>query len=530
MTRARQSLLLLPVMLVALGVALYLAATWQRHVAVRAAGRTQVANRLLIAMLDQETGLRGYALTAREEFLTPWTQGTAAFERALDDSGKAFGADRRSVLLVAQERVAARRWQQNAQDGIDFVRRNGPHSEPLANYSGRKLQFDDFRARSAALLAHLDRRRDSDLATAERLATLGVLALIGLLGAAAWALMSRHSRAQRRLDGVEIDFRNGQREFADVVAVVQEETEAHEILKRHVERSLPDARATILSRNNSENRLEAATDLADGSALSLGLQDAEPRSCLAVRLARTHTAAPGEDALLSCEVCGVSADSVMCEPLLVGGEVIGALLVEHVEPLDEMRRRRVAESVSQAAPVIANLRNLARAENRAATDALTGLPNRRAVNDTLKRMSAHAQRTGSPMAALALDLDHFKLVNDRWGHEKGDLALATFGELLAGSIRASDLGGRVGGEEFVVLAPDTDRAGALVLAENLRLTISRMDVDGVADAFSASIGVAVLPEDSDTPDGLLRLADRALYAAKAAGRNRVVAAEAPLPA
>jgi len=86
----------------------------------------------------------------------------------------------------------------------------------------------------------------------------------------------------------------------------------------------------------------------------------------------------------------------------------------------------------------------------------------------------------------------------------------------------------MGGEEFVVLAPGTDREGGVVLAENLRQEIARMRVDGVADGFSASIGIAVMPDDATTPEALMRLADRALYAAKAAGRDRVMVAEVQL--
>jgi diguanylate cyclase (GGDEF)-like protein len=482
------------------------------------------------AMLDQETGLRGFLLTAREEFLQPWNAGTVGYERAVGEARASFGQDAATRSLLGLERVAATRWRALAVPSIDETRRDALHREPLSDYRQRKASFDVFRARASELLAQLERRRNADLARVDELTTLGVLALVALLGAAAWVFLSRRSRAQRAIDAGEIRFRGGQREFADVVAVVQVESEAHTILKRHIERSLPGARATILSRNNSENRLEAATELADGGPVSLGLQDAEPRSCLAVRLARTHTSVPGDDALLSCEVCGQSADTVTCEPLLVGGEVIGALLVEHSEPLDEMRRRRVAESVSQAAPVIANLRNLERAENRAATDALTGLPNRRAITDTLNRMSAHSARTGLPLAALALDLDHFKQVNDRWGHDKGDQALATLGELLGAAVRGEDVAGRVGGEEFIVLAPDTGGAGAMALAEKLRAAIARMEVQGVGSGFSASIGVAVMPNDASTPEALMRLADRALYRAKAAGRNRVLAAAAPIAA
>ena len=95
--------------------------------------------------------------------------------------------------------------------------------------------------------------------------------------------------------------------------------------------------------------------------------------------------------------------------------------------------------------MLANLRNLAIAEARAATDALTGLPNQRACQDTLKRMLAHASRTMSPLSAVLLDLDHFKLINDRHGHNSGDDVLAAVGEVLAGCVRTSDFAGRYGG-------------------------------------------------------------------------------------
>ena len=109
----------------------------------------------------------------------------------------------------------------------------------------------------------------------------------------------------------------------------------------------------------------------------------------------------------------------------------------------------MADSVTQAAPVLANLRNLALAEARAATDALTGLPNKRACADTLKRMVALPGRSVSPLSALLLDLDHFKQINDTFGHGIGDDALAAVGEVISANLRTSDFAGRYGGEEFI---------------------------------------------------------------------------------
>jgi diguanylate cyclase (GGDEF)-like protein len=219
-------------------------------------------------------------------------------------------------------------------------------------------------------------------------------------------------------------------------------------------------------------------------------------------------------------LCGKTGDDVLCTPLLVSGRVIGSVLVREEGGLSDEGRRRVTDSVSAAAPVLGNLRAIAMAETRAHTDALTGLPNRRAVNDNLKRMVAQAHRVERPLAAIAIDLDHFKQVNDRYGHEKGDEVLATVSAVLLNTVRTSDFVGRLGGEEFLVLAPDTHPGGALVLAEKLRQAIARVEIPG-AGHVTASFGVSNVPEDAVDPDTLLRRADRALYAAKEHGRDRV---------
>jgi diguanylate cyclase (GGDEF)-like protein len=205
----------------------------------------------------------------------------------------------------------------------------------------------------------------------------------------------------------------------------------------------------------------------------------------------------------------------------VGGEVIGSVLVQHPTPLDAPSKRRIEESMTQASPVLANLRNLALSQARALTDGLTGLPNRRSIDDTLKRMAAHSGRTASPLGAVLFDLDHFKQINDLCGHEKGDEVLAAVGVAITSSLRASDFAGRFGGEEFILLLPDTNRDGALTVAENMRQAIAAVEVAGVSRPITASFGVAALPDDATEPTLLLRAADRALYVAKSRGRNRV---------
>jgi diguanylate cyclase (GGDEF)-like protein len=177
--------------------------------------------------------------------------------------------------------------------------------------------------------------------------------------------------------------------------------------------------------------------------------------------------------------------------------------------------------VTTAGPVIANLRNLAIAETRAATDALTGVANQRSVGDTLNGMVAQAGRTKTPLTAIMFDLDHFKRVNGNHGHAKGDEVLATVAAVVQSLVRDSDFLGRSGGEEFIALLPGTSRQGGAMLAEKLRAAIQEVEMPDLDRRLSASFGVAKLPGDAVNGEQLLRAADRALYAAKNAGRNRV---------
>ncbi len=345
-------------------------------------------------------------------------------------------------------------------------------------------------------------------------ATIGVTATIGL---AVYARRLLRGVAQRRLaDG---DAAARQREFADALQNSQTGDEADDLLKRQLERTITGSSVVVLRRNNSEDRLEAVTS--PSPQLALRLATAVPRSCLAVRLGRPHAEGGRDAPLLRCELCTTESGLATCQPLLVAGEVIGSTLVMHDQPLTDADVIEIASSVGQAGPVLANLRNLALAEFRAATDALTGLPNHRAVDDTLKRMVAHAARTETPMATIMLDLDHFKQINDVYGHSRGDEVLAAVGSMLAATIRTSDFAGRNGGEEFVVLLPETDSDEALEVAQKLRQAIASITIPELGRPITASLGVAAFPRDATDSSTLLRQADRLLYAAKANGRNRV---------
>lgn len=165
------------------------------------------------------------------------------------------------------------------------------------------------------------------------------------------------------------------------------------------------------------------------------------------------------------------------------------------------------------------------AEFAAAYDFLTGLPNRRSVLDSLDRSFASTHRAGSDLALVSVDLDSFKSVNDTYGHAVGDALLTAVGSALSGAVRAGDLVGRVGGEEFLAVLPDTEVEGASVVAERMRQAVAAVRVVSVDRAFSASFGISGAQGSADTVTQMLRRADEALYAAKTSGRDRVEVAQ-----
>lgn len=368
----------------------------------------------------------------------------------------------------------------------------------------------------------VDGRADQAEVTAN--AGRGTWLVVGLAaaGIALGALLLLHGvrRVRRAVEPGE-----DQRQFAETLQIANDEDEAQQLLQRHLERILAPATAVVLNRNNSADRLEAVTQLPDGSPLAETLRGATPRSCLAVRSGRTHHESDSRPALLPCPVCAPCPGASSCVPLVVGGEVIGSVLLSSPGPYGRGDEERIRESVSQAAPVLANLRNLAIAQIRAATDGLTGLPNKRAVTDALNRMFAQAATANSPLGLLLLDLDHFKQVNDQRGHAVGDQVLANVGAVLRSTLRTEDFAGRSGGEEFAILLPETPVPVALGIAERVRTAIAEISLPGADVRVTASIGVAGFPEHALTPDRLERLADAALYIAKRQGRNRVELAE-----
>jgi diguanylate cyclase (GGDEF)-like protein len=185
-----------------------------------------------------------------------------------------------------------------------------------------------------------------------------------------------------------------------------------------------------------------------------------------------------------------------------------------------------------AAILLVNQTIAARLQETARRDALTDALTRRALEEVAEDEIARSRRHRTPLSLLLLDIDHFKLVNDQYGHPAGDAALRQFAAAVRHCLRREDIFGRLGGEEFCALLPNTSIVGAAQLAERIRQSVADLavDLDGSRLSLNVSIGVADFSDHASTWNELMHRADAAMYAAKRAGRNRVMVANTPLSA
>jgi diguanylate cyclase (GGDEF)-like protein len=314
--------------------------------------------------------------------------------------------------------------------------------------------------------------------------------------------------------------------FGEHVQQVVDEAELHEALAtRMIADSDAHASVTLVAKGA---RLEVArSSKGDGDRIQLPIL-AEPARCRAVRTLKPVTADSASPTACKCALVP-DGGSYLCEPMLAAGELVGVvnLQANWKAHFTDRIQRRVHASLGFGATALASIRLLAATRERAFRDPLTGAHNRAFLNEYLNKHLALAERKNVGLGVLAVDLDHFKHLNDTHGHQAGDRALMAVVETLQGAVRASDAVVRHGGEELVVVLVETDLAGATQSAERIRAAIEQLqiDTDQGQVGVRASIGVAAFPEHGHDQGTLLAAADRALYAAKAAGRNRVIAAE-----
>ncbi len=412
----------------------------------------------------------------------------------------------------------------NRQGGLDLMasRRTGETVAAVGAAVARVLDDSDQRMRS-----HDARFQAGTMLVLMMQLVAGLLAILGLL----YAFRSSATEADGRVAAVETADKARRQvarlfEMADVLQSASDHADANAVLKATAVELVPGFSGALYVFNNSRDRLVLSTTWARAENDALP-ETINPNACWALKRGKPHFNR-GDSTKLCC-AHHVGSETSLEIPMIARGEIVGLLQLfasgisaqerlEHVTALGSA----LADGISLA---LANMALREKLRNQALRDPLTGLYNRRYMEDCLQRFVRLADRENREISLIMVDLDHFKRLNDEHGHSFGDQVLRDAALSLTGSLRETDIVCRFGGEELVVILPDCPLERAADKAELLRLRIEELSSTHGAD-ISASFGVASVPHTSQSVTDLLQAADQALYKAKQAGRNQV--AKAPL--
>lgn len=358
------------------------------------------------------------------------------------------------------------------------------------------------------------------------------------------ALRAMHDRLEFRVRERTIDLEQRSREMtllaemSHLLQVCATAEEAYAVIARTGQRLLPGTMGALFIYSASRNDLEVFANWG-GLTLNPNERVFAPDDCWALRRGRVCLIEDPGTAVSCRHVPSPQLSKYLCVPMAAKGEVLGVLHLRHdrlaaestdsAASLNEQLAVTLAEHVALA---LINVKLRQTLRNQSIRDPLTGLFNRRYLEETLEREIRRAERSQLPLGVVMLDLDHFKGFNDTYGHDAGDLLLREVGAFLNARLRASDIACRYGGEEFTLIVPEMPLNIGHPRLEALRLGIKQLNVRHHGESLgpiTVSMGVSMFPEHGATGEALLRAADVALYRAKTEGRDRVVVSETPAP-
>lgn len=322
----------------------------------------------------------------------------------------------------------------------------------------------------------------------------------------------------------------------DEVALCQDVEQAEACTVRYFAQLIPGTAGSLCIINNSRHLMESVGSwgAVRGTAVFDGFA---PECCCALRSGRARWRRPEQSEVHCTHFSGTPPERYLCLPVVAHGETLGVVTVECLSPeaarMAEAREESVISLAEMAAMAISGLRLRTRLERQSIRDGMTGLFNRSFMEVALDRELHRAARQNKELALMMVDIDHFKQFNDTFGHEAGDVVLREVAENLRLGVRSEDIVCRFGGEEFVIILPEISPASALERGELLRQKIESLAVRYHGQPLrqvTVSVGLALSTRASDASDDLLRTADRAMYAAKRQGRNRVIQAESGVEA
>lgn len=422
--------------------------------------------------------------------------------------------------------------------GIPQARRIAQAAESMAAYEHRLLgEREAMRSRDATLLSSV--------------VSIGFVFSLAMLCLLLW-LVARENRRSNQLEReargalARLEAQTQQRErlaeqrrilgsFAGLLHTCQSVDESLAITGNALAQLVPGGTGVCYAMRASQNLLEARTLF---GAHGIDYPDVmRPDQCWALRRGQLH-AYQADRPTAICEhlaMLPAGAACGACVPLASQGTVLGMLHVSNGAgtPLSELEQAAVESIAEHLALVLYSLELRESLRVQSLRDPLTALYNRRYLEESLPREVERCERRGRPLSVLMLDVDHFKRFNDEHGHGAGDALLTRIGQVLAEVTRGEDIACRYGGEEFIIVMPEADSEQALMRAEQIRQAIADVRVTYMRRELgpvTASIGVHQRRPGADSPETLMGAADRALYTAKASGRNRVVPSTATIEA
>ncbi len=340
--------------------------------------------------------------------------------------------------------------------------------------------------------------------------------------------------AQTRLEGslvqLQVETESGKllNELQANLQICVNPPEAYEVLGGYVQRFMPNSAGAVFAIDSSRNLMGVMSSW--GDSLSPTQHILSPEDCCAMRGGRLHLRVEASHGLSCRHFAGSIPDAYLCLPLAALGETLGILHIsmQNSDVLTPARLALIQQSGEYAALRLANLRLREKLHDQSIRDPLTGLYNRRFLEATLEQELHRSSRHHTGLGVIMADIDKFKLFNDSFGHTAGDIVLKEVGALFRRSVRTEDIVCRYGGEEFLMVLPDTTLESVRERAEVMRDAIAKLELQHAGHALgkiTASFGISFSQDGVLTPDILLRYADEALYEAKRLGCNCVSLSE-----
>lgn len=355
---------------------------------------------------------------------------------------------------------------------------------------------------------------------------IGSVTLLVLAIGRAYRQVQRESEARRKA----IENEAGTRRrlellfgMHDMLQAAEDHRDANLILSATASELAPGAAGALYVFNNSGDRLNLSTHW--GSETSAFPAFITPNECWALKRGKPHLNGDPDNSL-RCVHAGQGTGIAIEVPMIARGNILGMLVMIPLDeaPQDLSELRLVATALADGMSLaLSNMALRERLRNQALRDGLTGLYNRRYMEDALERVFDASGPGAPPSSIVMIDLDHFKRINDDHGHAVGDNILRDVGPLLLSGLRKADVACRYGGEELVIVLPNCEHEQALSRAEVIRTRIEQLS-ENYGFRISASLGVATSGQHGRTVPALLSAADEALYSAKSNGRNRVMSA------